>query len=301
LQSGWRDHPAYDCRYQTQERRTMTKISYRACIAILALVCLFLGISPPVRAGEDFSKITQSGILKVAVYNEFAPFSASDGGIDIDLAEALAKKTGLKLSLLPFPAGDDLDEDLRNMVWKGHYLGYGPADVMLHVPVDPRLMKQNDKVEIFAPYHREVVRLVTDVRKVPQLENLDSIAGKKIGVEKVSISAVVLLGAEDGKFRDDVKIYPTATAALEQLKAGELDGVVANLSEIESVLRADPNYRISEVAFQRLPPKGWVVGMAVKKSDPELVKLLQDATNALVASGEMAAIFAKHGVKVLTP
>jgi ABC-type amino acid transport substrate-binding protein len=41
--------------------------------------------------------------------------------------------------------------------------------------------------------------------------------------------------------------------------------------------------------------------MAVKKSDPELVKLLQDATNALAASGEMAAIFAKHGVKLLTP
>jgi ABC-type amino acid transport substrate-binding protein len=207
----------------------------------------------------------------------------------------------LKLSLLPFPAGDDLDEDLRNMVWKGHYLGYGPADVMLHVPVDPRLMKQNDKVEIFAPYHRELVRLVTDVRKVARFEDLDSIAGKKIGVEKVSISAVVLLGAEDGKFRDDVKIYPTATAALEQLKAGELDGVVASLSEIESVLRGDPNYRISEAMFQRLPPEGWVLGMAVKKSDPELVKLLQDATNALAASGEMAAIFAKHGVKLLTP
>jgi ABC-type amino acid transport substrate-binding protein len=120
-------------------------------------------------------------------------------------------------------------------------------------------------------------------------------------VEKVSISAVVLLGAEDGKFRDDVKIYPTATAALEQLKAGELDGVVASLSEIESVLRGDPNYRISEAMFQRLPPEGWVLGMAVKKSDPELVKLLQDATNALAASGEMAAIFAKHGVKLLTP
>ncbi|GAC1320725.1 MAG: hypothetical protein NVSMB28_11730 [Collimonas sp.] len=136
---------------------------------------------------------------------------------------------------------------------------------------------------------------------MPRFENLDSIAGKKIGVEQVSIGAVVLLGAEDGTFRDDVKIFPTATAALEKLKAGELDGVLANLSEIESVLRGDPNYQISEVAFQRLPPKGWVIGMAVKKSDPELVQLLQDATDALVTSGEMAAIFARHGVKVLAP
>ncbi|MFC3110754.1 substrate-binding periplasmic protein [Undibacterium arcticum] len=246
-------------------------------------------------------KIKQSGVLKVAVYKDFAPFSANDGGIDIDLAAALAKKIGLQLSLLPFPAGDDVGDDLRNMVWKGHYLGYGPADVLLHVPVDQRLMQQNDKVEIFAPYHRETVRLVRDTRKVPRFDNLDSIAGKNIGVEKVSIAAVLLLGAEDGKFRENVKIYSTATEALEKLKAGELDGVVANRSEIESVLRKDPNYQMSEVVFPRLPRKGWVVGMAVKKDATELAKLLQDATNDLVSSGEMAKIFARHGVEVVAP
>ena len=30
-------------------------------------------------------------------------------------------------------------------------LGYGPADVMLHVPVDNRLMATSEKVQIFAP------------------------------------------------------------------------------------------------------------------------------------------------------
>jgi len=239
--------------------------------------------------------------LKVAVYNDFAPFSAANQGIDIDLADALAKKLGLRLSLLPFNAGDDLNDDLRNMVWKGHYMGYGPADVLLHVPVDPRLMAQNDKVKIFAPYHRETVSLVRDIRKVPNFENLDSMTGKRIGVEKVSIGAVLIMGAEDGKFRENVNIYATATEALERLKAGEIDGVVATRSEIESVLRKDPNFQISDVVFQRLSPKGWVIGMAVKKEDVGLINSLQDATNELVASGEMAKIFAKHGVDLVTP
>lgn len=279
----------------------MYKFSRRVLTALLSLACLCLWSTAQAQANADFLKIKQSGVLKVAVYNDFAPFSASDGGIDIDLAAALADKLGLKLSLLPFPAGEELGDDLRNMVWKGHYLGYGPADVLLHVPVDQSLMQQNDKVEIFAPYHRETVRLVRDIRKLPRFDTLDAIAGKKIGVEKVSIAAVLLLGAEDGKFRDGVKIYPTATEALEKLKAGELDGVVANRSEIESVLGKDPNYQMSEVEFQRLPRKGWVLGMAVKKDDIALVKLLQDATDALVASGEMARIFAKHGVQVVPP
>jgi len=281
----------------------MFKISRTVLAAMLSLACLCLCNTSQAQAeaNADFLKIKQSGVLKVAVYNDFAPFSTTDGGIDIDLAAALAAKLGLKLSLLPFPAGDDLSDDLRNMVWKGHYLGYGPADVLLHVPVDQNLMRQNDKVAIFAPYHRETVRLVRDIRKVPSFDNLDSIAGKNIGVEKVSIGAMLLLGAEDGKFRDSVKIFSTATEALEKLKAGGLDGVVANRSEIESVLGKDPHYQISEVAFPRLPPKGWVIGMAVKKDDVELARLLQDATNSLVSSGEMAAIFAKHGVQVVAP
>ena len=41
---------------------------------------------------------------------------------------------------------EDMNDDLRNMVWKGHYLGTQPSDVMMHVPVDEHLAKANDKV-----------------------------------------------------------------------------------------------------------------------------------------------------------
>ena len=44
-----------------------------------------------------------------------------------------------------------MNDDLRNMVWKGHYLGAQPSDVMMHVPVDEHLARANDKVRIFGP------------------------------------------------------------------------------------------------------------------------------------------------------
>jgi ABC-type amino acid transport substrate-binding protein len=252
-------------------------------------------------AHADLPKLKQSGILKVAVYKDFAPFSDKDSGIDVDFADALAKKLGLRLSLLPFDAGENLNDDLRNMVWKGHYLGYGPADVLMHVPVDRNLMEENKRVEIFAPYYQENVRLVRDVSKFPAYDGVDSLAGKRIGVEKVSIAAMVLLGEQDGKFREDVKIFPTAAEALERLKAGELDAVLATRSEIESSLKQDPRFQQSDVSFQRLPRKGWVVGLSVKRDDVELAKALQAATNELVASGELAKIFAKYGVTLTKP
>ncbi|WP_194713166.1 substrate-binding periplasmic protein [Noviherbaspirillum soli] len=269
------------------------------CAATLILACLALTMSAP--ASADMDKIRQSGSLKVAVYKDMAPFSSDDGGIDVDIADALAKKLGLKLALLPFPAGEEVGDDLRNMVWKGHYLGYGPADVMLHVPVDRFLIARNDKVEIFAPYYRETVRLAYSKEAVPRFDGLDSLQGREIGVEKVSIAGVLLLGEGDGKFRDKVRIYPTAVEALQDLKAGRLAGVLAHRSEIESVLRDDARFGIQQVAFQRLPAQGWAVGMAVKKEARDLAQALQQALAELTASGEMGRIFAKHGVQPVTP
>lgn len=281
---------------KVNQMKMMSKNRTRFVLAWMAWMTLL--VAP---AHADMEKITQSGILKVAVYDNLLPFSDKGRGIDVDIAEALAKKVGLKLSVLPFPADENLGDDLRNMVWKGHYLGYGPADVMMHVPIDKMLVSQNPQVEIFAPYYTDTVRMARSVAAVPQYDGLSSMAGKKIGVEKISISAMVLLGEENGRYTSGVKIYPSGVEALEKMKAGEVDGVLANRSEIESVLRDDPLFESSEVAFQRLPKKGWTVGMAVKKDNLQLAKVLQEAMDGMVASGEMTAIFAKYGVKSVKP
>ncbi|NRR34043.1 transporter substrate-binding domain-containing protein [Oxalobacteraceae bacterium] len=270
----------------------------RATAALLTLAGSLL-CTPAAHA--DWSRIEKAGALKVAVYTEFAPYSDKDSGIDTELAAALAAKLGVRLNLLPFPAGENLADDLRNMVWKGHYLGYGPADVMLHVPVEPQLMQQNDKVKIFAPYHVETVRLVRSAASIPSFDGMDSLTGKRIGVEKVSIAAMVLLGEGEGRFRDNVRIFDTAAQALEQLKAGALDAVLANRSEIDAALQDDPAYPLDEVKFQRLPRAGWAVGLAVRKDDADLALRLQAALNDMRDSGELQAIFKKYGVHLVRP
>ena len=265
--------------------------------ALLACAAAAFAAAAPARAGWD--KIRESGALKVAVYNEFAPFSDKGAGIDVDLAQVLAAKLGLRLSLMPFPADEEVADDLRNMVWKGHYLGYGPADLMLHVPVDSRLMADNPQVRIFAPYYVESLRLARSAAAIPQLQGVDSLAGKRIGVEKVSIAGMLMLG--EARLREQVRIYPTAAEALAALKAGALDAVLAKRSEVETALRGDPAFPVEELAFQRMPRSGWAVGMAVRKDNEDLARRLQAAVNELSASGELAALFEKHGVKAVRP
>ena len=269
---------------------------------LAAGLLLGAGIAAPgvVRAA-DTPVLREAGHLKVAVYNDLAPFSDHGEGIDADLGAALAGKLGLKPTLLPFNAGDDLGDDLRNMVWKGHYLGYGPADVMLHVPVDRMLMNANPQVEIFAPYYVETVRLVRSARSIPQFDGVASLAGKRIGVEKVSISGMVMLGEGGGRFREQVHIYPTAIEALEQLKAGALDAVLATRAQIESVLKGDPAFPLQDVPFERLPRGGWAIGMAVRKDNVGLARQLQAALNDMAVSGELRTLFAKYGVQAVRP
>ena len=113
----------------------------------------------PAARAYDLDEARRRGQLRFAVYKEFAPFSDDGKGIDIEIAEALAAALQVKAGFLPFDADENVDDDLRNMVWRGHYLGYGPADAMIHVPVDRAFMERNGRVKIFAPYYRETLQL----------------------------------------------------------------------------------------------------------------------------------------------
>jgi ABC-type amino acid transport substrate-binding protein len=101
----------------------------------------------------------------------------------------------------------------------------------------------------------------------------------------------------NGRFRDHVHIYPTATGTLQQRKAGQLDAVLATRSEIEPVMRGDPAFPLQDVAFERLLRAGW----AVKKDNVELARRLQAALNEMAAGGELKAVFAKYDVQVVKP
>ncbi len=274
----------------------MTRITRRSALAAMISSLCFTFALP---AAADLDKVRSTGQLSVAVYDDFAPWSGKAGGIDHDLAAAIAKKLGVKLSLIPFPAGEDVSDDLRNMVWKGHFLGMGPADLLMHMPVDRSVMVKNDQVEIFAPYYRDTVQLVRNLKAIPEFDGTASLEGKKLGAEKVSISAMVLLG--DASLRDHVAIYASGVEAVEKLKAGEVDAVLATRAEIESVLHGDPAFEVTDAPFPRLPRKGWVIGMSVKKENTELAQAVQKAVNDLFDSGEMAALFAKHGVRSVKP
>ena len=101
-----------------------------------------------------------------------------------------------------------MNDDLRNMVWRGHYLGWGPADVLLHVPVDRPLMDANPQVSIFAPYYRERVVIARRRERVPAARDAGrSCGGEPVAVAGQSLAGWLLIGADGGALRDSLSTH----------------------------------------------------------------------------------------------
>lgn len=282
-----------------REAAVSAAIDRRRALALLGAP-LAVALAPSARAAA-LDSVRQRGHLTVAVYNDLPPFNVGGQGIDVDLARALAKGLGVELSLLPFTADENMGDDLRNMVWKGHYLGYGPADVLLHVPVDRPLMQDNPKVTIFAPYYRERLMLARDVAQVPTMESLASFGGRPIAVAGQSLSGWLLLGADEGRWRG--QLLTSSKDGCEAAKAlvrGEAAGAAGTASELESVLGGDARFAIEPLPLPRARD-GWAVGCAVRRESGDLAQALQAAMNQLATSGELGRMFASRKVAWRAP
>lgn len=254
-------------------------------------------------------KIRASGVLKIALYKDNEPYSdgtsARMTGVDVRLAEALARQLGLTPAFLPFDAGENMGDDLRNMVWKGHYLGYGPADVMLHVPVDKYFMEENPQAFIFAPYAREHLVVFHHPKKVAQVYNPEDLADHKVAVEQGTGAASALMGYKGGLLRERVSLYKDGMQAAQAVLAGQADAAFVSLAQAQAAV-FQAKLDLKEWAFSRLtlpgvPPNGWPLGMAVKAGNKELATSLDNALDALRKSGDLLHIFQSHGLTLAAP
>lgn len=261
------------------------------------------------QAGEaaPLAKVKDLGVLRVAVYRDNAPWSSrQDGrlsGIDVDLAQAIAAKLGVRLDAAELTADEDVSDDLRNAVWRGGLLGFLPCDVMMHVPYDRIFAGRNDQVAIVAPYYRESFGIacgseVSDC-EVPPVQ----FKGRRLAAEIDSIPDFYLLGAFGGVLKQDVVHYPNGVDAVAAVADSKADVVMASKAQIESVMARGTGspLRRRKGPLPAAPSPGWDIGMAVKENSRSLGDAVDDIVTKLAASGEMKAIFDRYGVTWTPP
>jgi len=268
---------------------------------LLGLAALLLTSHLPAHADEQMDAIHKRGRLKVAVYNDFPPYSNAGKGIDVDLGRALAARLGLQAEIIGFMAGEDMGDDLRNMVWKGHYLRGDPADVMLRVPVDPLFAKEHAQARIFGAYQQEVMGMARVASRIPVPNGSAAVAlevftREKIGVEGDTLADAFLGSVLQGRLRSNVSHFRSIGEAVAALKDERVAAVMAPLSELEGALAGETRFAVEEARLGELNPRRWAIGMAVKADSGDLATALTDALAALQKDGTVAAIFKRHGV-----
>ncbi len=254
---------------------------------------------------RPLAEVQASGSLRVAVYWDFPPFA--DGprqnprGLDVDLAAAIAKRLGVKVEYMVLTAGNDVNADLRNAIWRGPVVGGAVADLMLHVPVDPGLALRNDKVVIFAPYYVERIAVVTDPAQTGGDTLEDAFGNHKVGVEGDSLADSYLMRAFGG-LRDNVVHFLTVGEAIAAMQRGEVAGVMAQRSEIEGALKEHRgSYRIVHMPTPGLLISSWRPGMAVKEDARDLADAIEPIAGTMIRDGSLAALFAKYGLTYSPP
>jgi ABC-type amino acid transport substrate-binding protein len=243
------------------------------------------------------AQVRERGRLIVGLYEDMPPFHVKGRGIDMELGRALAEGLGVQFAPLPFHADENMADDLRNMVWKGHYLGHGPADVLMHVPVDRPLIEATPQARIFGPYYRERVMLARRVDELPRLETLSQLGTRRVAVPGQTLAGWLLIGADGGAYREQLLTqWKDGCEAARALQRGEVAAAAGLASELESVLAGDGAYRIEPLPSPRAPREGWAAGLAVKRDATDLAEALQQTLNGLIQAGRVGEIFAKYKV-----
>lgn len=265
-------------------------------ISLLGLFCISF-----VQAA-DLEKIIEKDFIEFAVYENFPPFSykGEDGrikGIDIEIGKAIANELGVQAGFRLFLADESVGDDLRNMVWKGHYLAGAPADVMLHVPYDENFAKENNKVAFIQPYYKELIAFAVNTYHVRSAKTLEVFTQEPIGVETASLADAYLLGAYSGRLRDKVKHYKTIAEATKAMVDQEISAIMANRSELEYNLNQyQHDFVITKLPTPGLSIDGWELGAAVKSDNVKLIQKLDKMIVKLKNSGKLKEIFQLYGV-----
>ena len=276
----------------------------RKFLSVLILPLLFL--AGEVYSGEDFDSIRSKGGLRVAVYKDFPPYSYSDAGrivgIDVDIAKAIASELEIDALIWSVGADENMEDDLRNIVWKGHYLGGGTADFMMHVPFDREFAEENDKVVIFSPYASESVVVVRHAARAEKEALMQTFMNGKIGVELDTMPDFYLTSSNRGMYRNSVKHFMTVAEAVAAFTRGEVLSVVAPKAQIEAGLGLDRSgYVFSPLSVSGRVRSDWNIAIAVKEGRNELIDAVKAAFIDLQRSGKIEEIYAKYNVGYVKP
>ena len=260
------------------DRHLRRPIEWRTRLAVVGLLCLGLLLSACRVDRESWTRIQESGVLRVGVDPTFPPFALDDAGslagIDIDLAHALAAEMGLTAQFTYF-GYDGLYDALSTM----------QVDVLLSA-----LVVAPERTRDFAysdPYYDAGQVLIVPANV--EIASADDPELERLAVELGALGHVEALALQQARPSLHVQTYGGVNEALDAVVAGEadaalVDGVSGRLYLKDLPATARPLVRLPQ------PVTTEPYAVVVRIEDRTLLSEINGALQRLSAAGELDGI-----------
>lgn len=253
---------------------------------ILILMACVLSVAVVSFAGDgSFDKIKSKGELVIGLDDSFPPmgYRVADGtlvGFDIDAAEELGKRLGIKIVWQP-TAWDGVIHSLNSKkfdcIWNGMTITEERAQ----------------KVNFTKPYILDGQVAVVRFGET-RFSSFTDLGNAKVGAQKGSsaIKAIEKLPAKPAV----VKEYTDNPKALLDLEAKRIDAVIIdNVTGRDAISKRVGKYKTLPGFISKEP-----FGVAFRKADGDLLKVVQKTIDEMVADGTMAKLSRKWFAEDIT-
>jgi polar amino acid transport system substrate-binding protein len=246
---------------------------FKTAIAAVAMLTAPLGAA----SAGALDSISEAGVLKVAVPQDFPPFGSvgtdmQPKGYDIDMAALIAEDLGVKLELVPVTSANRIP-----------YLNTGKVDLVISsLGKNPDREKVIDFSDPYAPFYNGVFG-PADIA----VEKAVDLSGMSVGVTRGAIEDLELtkIAPEDV----DIKRYEDNNGTISAFLSGQVDLIATGNVTAAAIIERDPPRKPEPKFLIKNSP--CYVGL--NKEEPELMAKVNEIIAASITDGRLNAIAEK--------
>ena len=253
----------------------MKTLSRHFCSALIMTAMIVTGAT--MASADVLTSVKKSGVIKIAVPQDFPPFGSVGQdmkpiGYDIDMANLIAEKLGVKLELVPVSSTNRIP-----------YLNTGKVDLVVSsLGKNPERAQVIDFSSAYAPYFNGVFG--------PQdlvVNNAEDLAGKTVSatrgsIEDLELSKIAPNSAVIKRFEDN-------SATISAYLTGQVDLVATGNVVAASVNEKNPEKMLATKFIIKESP--CYVGVA--KNEPAIMEAVNSIISDAKKDGTLDAICAK--------
>lgn len=246
---------------------------------ILGLLCALAATSAlPVAASADaLEDITKSGVIRVAVPQDFPPFGSvgtdlQPVGYDIDMARLIAEKLGVEAKLIPVTSTNRIP-----------YLQTNKADLVISsLGRNAQREKVIDFSKPYAPFYNGVFGPANI-----KVEKAEDLAGKTVGVTRGSVEDLALTKIiPEGV---DVKRYEDNNGTISAFLSGQVQLIATGNVVAAAIMAEDPKVKPEPKFLITNSP----CSIGLRKNEPALLAKINEIIDTARKDGSLDKISQK--------